>query len=111
MNYFKNEFLQKQRLAFISAFKMLQANIGTKEVPIWVDGEVLTCDVNEKGEAIFQVAFVDLVESTDPVCELRLIDQEDEVAAQLDKNLAHAWGEGIYVTLKILINEVEMEVV
>lgn len=111
MNYFSEPFMQKQRLAFISAFKGLQANIGTKANPNWIDGEILTCEVNEEKEAIFQVAFVELVESTDPVCELRLLDQDDEVAAQIDKNLLTAYGEGIYVTLKVLMNEVDMEVI
>lgn len=111
MNYFKEEFLQKQRLAFVSAFQMLQANVGAKENPVWVDGVVLRCEVTEAKEALFQVAFVDLVESADSICELRLIDQDGDVAAQLDKNLTHAYGEGIYVTLKILITEIAMEVV
>ncbi len=111
MNYFTEEFMNKQRRRFVSSLKKAQVNIGTHAEPNWIDGEILKAEVNEDGLAIFQAAFIDLIPMKAEVCQIRIFDEDDEVASLVDKKVLTALGQGVYETLKIDIFQTDVEVV
>lgn len=111
MNYFTEEFMNKQRLHFLNSLSRAEANIGTHLNPSWVSGEILKAEIDEDGMVVFQVAFIELVSMLVTVSQIRIFDSEGDVASIVDKEISTARGEGVYETLKVNLFQNEVEVV
>lgn len=111
MKYFTEKFMNKQRKMLLFSLAKAQANVGTKELPSWTDGKILKAEIQEDGIILFQVAFLDIVPMLADVCQIRLIDQDGDVAGISDKEIKTARGQGVYETIKINLFESGFEVI
>lgn len=110
MNHFEKDFLHARKLDFVNSFQTMLCNVGTPESPIWTAGEVLKQEVMEDGRMRFLVAFIETTESACSACQFRIIDKDGLIAAQFDQNVQTAYGQGIYASVVISMDELNWEV-
>lgn len=109
--YFSEAFMLARKQEFVQSLGSMQVNIGTLENPTWISGDVIKAVVDDDGVMIFQCAFVDTVELECSITQIKLLDKIGDTAAIMDKAITTAYGQGVYVTVKIKMTETEWEIV
>lgn len=109
--YFSEAFMTARKQEFVDSLGSMQVNIGSAENPNWITGEVIKQLVDTDGNMIFQCAFADTTEEECAVSQIKLCDQLGDTAAIMDKAIVTAYGQGVYVTVKIRMIETEWEIV
>lgn len=108
--YFSDLFLRDRKQEFVNGLGSMLVNIGTVGIPKWVEGQITKQTVDDTGVMIFQCAFTETAEKECTVRQVKLLDKKGEVAAVLDKTITTAYGQGVYVTVKIRMTETAWEV-
>lgn len=109
--FFTNEFLQARRQDFVDSITKAQANVGTPESPSWKEGTIVKSEVSDDGLITFTAVFLDLVTSSDSVCQIRLYDKDNILVNSRAVDIDTVYGQGVYTKLTINLFESNMEVI
>lgn len=108
--YFSDSFIRERKQEFVNSLGSMLVNIGTTDIPQWIEGQITKRTVDDAGVMIFQCAFTETAEKECTVCQVKLLDVKGAVATLFDKSITTAYGQGVYVTVKIRMTETAWEV-
>ena len=95
----------------MSALSYIQINAGDFDTPIWLKAIPIKKELREDGQIFFQCACTEIARYSEPIRQIRIIDETGDIAAEVECDLLTAYEQGMYVTVMIDLKEIGWEVI